>query len=447
MLLSELQRLHARCNPYEALGVDDDDRYVDVDDHMQLDQGETDEELRPRRYAWIDHVATKFERSTTPRQVLLTGLPGSGKTTELRRVAARLGRADSARLLTVYIDAEQVIDIDQRIDGPEIVLAVVAETERAVLRLEAKQDTSAELGHEGPFTRLWNYICNTTIELNNVRAITDASKVVLALKTDPSLREQVRDAVAARTTEFLEQARLQMEALEARVKKYEIPGQFEHKYAGVFVLFDSLEKLRGLSNNFREVLESGEHVMRHNAELLKLGVHALYTVPIAISRRVDGVNLMPLIKVRDRKGVPFAPGVAAMRRLVGKRLPPETLVEIFGPQYEECVTRMIERSGGYPRELVELLRGALEQSRLPLGPVVFNRLLSARADEYARKVTTEALPLLQQVARARDRFTVSDEQRELAERLLTDSLVFVYQNEIEWADINPALASLLPETT
>lgn len=445
MQSSELQRLHARCNPYEALPVDDDERYVDVDDVMQVDLEEIDEELRPRRYAWIDHIATKFERSQTPRQVLLTGLPGSGKTTELRRVAARLGRADGARLLTVYIDAEQVIDIDQRIDGPEIILAVVAETERAVLRLEAKHDTSVELGHEGPFKRLWNYICNTTIELNKAGATTEAANVVLALKTDPSLRKRVRDAVAARTSEFLEQARLQMRELEARVKKYEIPGQREHKYAGVFVLFDSLEKLRGLSNNFREVLESGEHVMRHNAELLKLGVHALYTVPIAISRRVDGVNLMPLIKVYDREGAPFAPGVAAMRRLVDKRLPPETLFEIFGPQYEARVKRMIEQSGGYPRELVELLRGALEESRLPLGPIAFNRLLGARVDEYARKVTTEALPLLLQVARARGRFTVSDEQRELAERLLTDSLVFVYQNEIEWADINPALASLLTE--
>jgi hypothetical protein len=230
MKLSERQRLHGRCNPFEALPVDDHERYVDIDD-----LGSSDEALRPRRYDWIDHVAMKFEPSQSPRQVLLTGLPGSGKTTELRRVAARLSRADGARLLPIYIDAEQVIDIDQKIDVPEIVLAIVAETERGVLRLEGMQDTSKSLGHEGPFRRLWNYVCNTTIELKSVDVGADPTKVVLALKTDLSLRQRVQQAVAARTTEFLEQARAQMQELEARVKKYEIPGQLEQKYAGVFV--------------------------------------------------------------------------------------------------------------------------------------------------------------------------------------------------------------------
>jgi hypothetical protein len=153
---------------------------------------------------------------------------------------------------------------------------------------------------------------------------------------------------------------------------------------------------------------------------------------------------MPLIKIRDRKGISFMPGVAAMRGIVDKRLSPEALAEVFGPEYEARLSRLIERSGGYPRELVELLRGALEESRLPLSDAAFERLLAARADEYSRKVTTEARPLLEQVAHNRDRFVVPDEQRELAERLLTDSLVFIYQNEIEWADINPALVSLLP---
>lgn len=439
MQLSDRKRLHARCNPREALPAEDHERYVDVDD-LPRDADREDSMSRPRRYAWVDYIAMKFESSTTPRQVLLTGLPGSGKTTELRRVAARLAQADGARLLPVHIDAEQILDLDQPIDVPEIVLAVLAETERAVFELEGMRTESKELGYESPFRRVWNYVRNTSIEPQTVEPV----KIVLALKTDPSLRERVRQSVAARTSEFLERARGAMAEYESRVRQYEVHGQLEHKYTGVFVVFDSLEKLRGLSTNFREVLGSAEQVMRHDAELLNLGIHALYTVPIAIFRRVQGVSLMPLVKIRERDGNPFPQGLTPMRAIVEKRLSADDLVAIFGPQYQDRVHRIIERSGGYPHELIEMLRGALEVSQLPLGEAAFKHLLATRVDEYARKVTTEALPLLAKVARTRDRFIVPDEQAELAETLLTYSLVFVYQNDIEWADINPALASLLP---
>lgn len=444
MQLSEIQELHARCDPDEPLLAHDNERYVEIDVLAQVD--DTDDVGRPRCHAWIERIAKKFEFSRKPRHLLLTGLPGSGKTTELLRVAQRLARADGARLLPVYIDAEKVIDLDQPIDMPDLVLVIMAETERAVLELEGMQNASKDLAHEGVFARLVSYARNTTIEVDKVEAGFDPFKVVAALKTDPTLREQIRASVNTRTSEFLERARAHMRTLEARVKNYEIRGQHEHKYAGIFVLFDSLEKLRGLTTNFREVLERGEHLLRHNADLLNLGVHALYTVPIAISRRIQGVELMPLIKVRERSGASFAPGVVALRSLATKRLSERALVEVFGPQHEHRVLQLIERSGGYPREFVTLLQDSLEEGPFPLSDAAFRRLLAARADEYARKVTTEALPLLAEVARNRGCFIVPDEQRELAESLLTDSLVFVYQNEIEWADINPALASMLPES-
>lgn len=446
---SKLRKLYARCDPYEVLPANDSERYVDVDDMAAMAASSSDadpETLRPRRYAWINRIAKKFELSNKPCQLLLTGLPGSGKSTELRRVAARLKSADGARLYPVWIDAEQVLDLDQPIDEADLVLTIIAETERAVLELEAKHSTPEKLGHESPLERLWNFLLNTKLESEaGGVAFPGVATLGVKLKNDPSLRERVRAAVAARTTEFLAEARQHMKQLEARVQFYEVVGQREHKYAGVIVLFDSLEKLHGVTHNYREVLDSAEVVMSKGAQQINLGVHALYTVPIAVARRIEGVQLMPLIKVFDRSTAKsFEPGVEALRCIVQKRLPSEALEEIFGAAHEQRVSKLVQRSGGYPRELVTFLREALEEDVFPLSDAAFSRLLANRADEYKRKIpSTEALELLRRIGRERGPLIGPEDGRDLMESLLTRSLVFVYQNDEEWADINPALASLL----
>lgn len=442
---ARLRELYARCDPYEVLPADDDDRYVDVDG-VTLDPGTVDlEHLRPRRYAWVSRIATKFELSSVPRQLLLTGLPGSGKSTELRRVAARLASAHGARLYPVWIDAEQVLDLDQPIDIADLVLTIIAETERAVLELEGMHNESRRLGQESPLERLWNFLNNTKLESEQSNiSFPGVASLGVKLKTDPSLRERVRRAVAARTPQFLEQAREHMQQLEARVRRYEVKGQGEHEYAGVFVLFDSLEKLRGLTSNYTAVLSSAEVVMSQGARQINLGVHALFTVPMAVARRIEGVQLIPLIKIRDRETQKlFKPGVEALRRLVHRRVPSEALAEIFGPDHEQRLATLIERSGGYTRELLIFVREALEEV-LPISETGFRRLLANRADEYKRKLpSTEAVELLREIRRQRGPLLGPDAQRDLLESLLIRSLVFVYQNDEEWADINPALESML----
>src|SRR5690606_4664841 len=115
---------------------------------------------------------------------------------------------------------------------------------------EARDSESRKLGSESPRERLWNFLNNTKLESSpSELAFPGVASLGVKLKTDPSLREKVRAAVAARTTEFRAQARTLMAQLEARVCRYEVSGQLEHKYAGVIVLFDSLEKLSGLTHN------------------------------------------------------------------------------------------------------------------------------------------------------------------------------------------------------
>src|SRR5262249_14112927 len=145
------------CDPRESLPPDDE-RNVDVD---AIDP-------EPRGRNWVDALATRIELSQKPMCELFTGLPGSGKSTELLRLAARLGAEDGAHLLPVLIDAEEVIDVRSTVDVTDILMAILVRTEQRVLEAE-KKDPGKAL-KEGALKRFWHWLTTTEIELKSIEA-------------------------------------------------------------------------------------------------------------------------------------------------------------------------------------------------------------------------------------------------------------------------------------
>lgn len=138
-----------RCKPAEPLQPEDE-RNVDIDSF-----GTT----RVRGINWVEKLASRVELSEEPVLELFTGLPGSGKSTELRRVASRLARPDRAHLLPVLIDAGDQLDLANSIDIPDIIAVVLHTTEETVLRAEGG-DPSAAL-QDGYLARLWTWLTRT----------------------------------------------------------------------------------------------------------------------------------------------------------------------------------------------------------------------------------------------------------------------------------------------
>jgi hypothetical protein len=416
------------CHPREVLEPGDP-RYAPLDE-----MGDADHQVRGS--GWGAKLARKVEFSTGPVCELLTGLPGSGKSTELRRLGKRFEDSEKANLLSVYIDAEQSIDLHNPIDVPDLILATIYWVERAVLEAEKKDPEDAAT--ESYPKRLWNWIRSTDAELTKAElAVADAGKLVVELKTRPSLRAQVRKVVASHLTTFLTQAHEELIRLQGRAEK---AGR-----KGIIVIFDSLEKLRGISSNYEEVLLSAERVFAGGAPQLMLPVHVLYTLPTALiaRRRFERVQFMPMIKLKDRAGADFDGGFAAARQILTRRVPMASLVEIFGPQTEERLRRIIAWSGGYPRELVRMLQESIiSTDTFPLTGGQFERVLNQITDEYSMLVTTHSISWLALVAVTKDLSLDDDEHRKTADSMLSSNAILRYQNDVAWFDLHPAVRQL-----
>ncbi|NJL27285.1 MAG: hypothetical protein HC897_05020 [Thermoanaerobaculia bacterium] len=289
MDLETLRYLTKQCSD-ESLPPDDP-RNVDLDHHDQE---------AVRGASWVERLAAPIERHEVPVRQFITGLPGSGKSTELRRLEQRLiGHG----YLVARIDAEDALDLTQPLDLPDVIAIVVDGAERAVRRAEGR---SEEPEAEGYLARLWAWMKTTEAELGGVEVDAGPAKLTLEMKVRPDFRKQVRAALTRHFTRFLSDARKELESLDARSRAI--------RRGGLCVILDSLEKLRGLGQNWSEVLDRAERVFSGGAPYLKLPVHCLYTVPLALMTRInEKIELMPMVKLDDRFGKTFcgrAQGVA-----------------------------------------------------------------------------------------------------------------------------------------
>lgn len=420
------KQLFNACNPHESLAPDDP-RNVALDELGGPD-------ARPRGIPWAERLAEEITLSADAAFVLFTGLPGSGKSTELRRVAASLAGEARGRLLPVFVDAEQVIDLSNPIDVPDLIAPIVHTCERHVLDIEGKDPDGA--GHEGYLARLWQWLTTTEVELGNSSlGVSGVAGLVSELRTRPSFRTQVRRIVATHLTDFLADAHRYLIQLEQRT--------LAQGYGGLVVVFDSLEKLRGIDANWDDVLQSAERLFAKGAPYLRLPVHVIYTIPAALVARSNvDVTVMPMVKIADTHGQPYEIGVAAMRAVIDRRMPVDAQREVFGETTESCIDQIIDKSGGYLRELVTMLRESMMVAEQPISEYEFQRILGARADHYQEIVTADAYEWLAEIAVNKRLVIRTESQRRLADRMLAENVVLRYQNRRLWFDLHPAVYSI-----
>ena len=412
------------CDPREALEVGDP-RNVDLDQVGGAG---------PRGDDWAKKIARDYELSLEPVCKLFSGLPGSGKSTELRRLLHGLSKKG---FLSVLIDAETEIDLASPIDAAEIVAVVVQEVERAVLRAEDKDPDLAL--QDGYGRRLWDFLANTEITADKVAVGLGPVKLPALLRTNPTVRARFRELLRPRLTEFLNQARVHAESLQVRARSL--------GHEGIVVALDSLEKLRGPTDSWEAVVDSAERVFSRGMPNVRLPLHTIYTVPTALLSRQLDIEFMPAVKVRSRDGREHKPGFDSLVELIRRRIDDEDRTTLFGSDgvQEELLARIVRDSGGYLRSIVQTLRAVVAADAHPISDEFLERVFQGRVDDYKRIVTKEDHEFLSAVAAEKEMILQDGrpETRRLAEHLLTNSVVLRYQNANDWFDLHPAV-KLLP---
>jgi hypothetical protein len=425
--------LYNLCDPNESVGPSDK-RCVDLDENggRGLDVGED----------WVGKLATEIELADDRTFRLISGLPGSGKSSDLRRLKERLEapEPDSApRFLTVIVDAEEALDLRTSIRLEQLLVVLVNAAEEAVLAREQEIGVNAgkkPTSQDGGVLRLVTKFFDLTPSVERVEMSAGFGRVGLGLRADEGLRQKLHQLMANNPAAFLQQVAEALESLQNRA--------VQAGSQGLVLIVDSLEKLRGLTHNFAEVLNSAEHLFGSGAPHLRLPVSVIYTVPPALVLRLsEPVRQLPMIKLHTRDGAPYQPGIDAARHLIRSRIPDEDLAEILGPgaEGEAAIHSVIEASGGYPRELVRLLQALIARGNFPLSAERVRRTVSEISDAYRRVAHSEgeaAIVLLATIHRTK-RLQFGEAERHLVDRLIANNLILRYQNDTDWVDVHPAL--------
>ena len=396
--------------------------------------------VRGRDYDPIARFKTVIQTSDKPTQQLFSGFVGSGKSTELTRLAANLQCDGYA---TVLIDCEDYLDLY----APPRVSDLLAVTAAGVDRFIQDNCRSA-VG--GAFLSYWERFRNflgaeVTVEGTTLK-VPMAGELAFKLKQDVGFKTKLYQHLErnGRLADLAQECHRFLDEAVAVVSSAFPKGQ------GLVAIVDSFEKVR--SDDYRraeEVRLAVESVFIRDWKWLRLPFHVVYTVPswliffeFGAAIDVGPISILPMCRLMDGvSGEPVPEGFAAMRQILAKRMRLEEVLEDTGP-----LDDLIEASGGYPRDFLRMMREALLRAIMgkatpPIPPEDLRRFIhqaiAAQAAIYDRPIYDEDVPLLAEVARTHDVPRARREQAFRMAELFDSHFVLGYRNGREWYDLHP----------
>lgn len=369
---------------------------------------------------------------------LLTGLRGSGKTTELNQLGGALAGDGYFPVLISGVrelNLEQLTSIELLMsfvwslhDAPpvgtfhlnlprraveDLSLSIASVLVEATDREQAEVKLSAEVG------------LSASIPL--YVKVKTALKSMLAVSTEQS--RTVKAKIVQRASTFITTLNRIIDDVQA---------DLQHQGCkGLVYLVDELDRLPPRTAEGYEKLTVAEVLFDLQASELKAPhAHIVYTFP---SQLFVSVNLgrswserpllIPAVKIAHKGGGEYEPGRDALGHLIEARVEVDRVL-----QSRDLLVELVRFSGGYPRDLLRLVRYAANRTDTMIGPA---EVTGARRDliaEYDRLVAPSLLAPLTAVERER-RVPPDPAYGELLER----NLVLTYWNDEEWADLHPAV--------
>jgi hypothetical protein len=376
----------------------------------------------------VNRLFKTIDYSETESVQLVAGFRGTGKTTEFSRLEQQLW---GDNYLVIRVDLSEYVDMHSPVDIRDFLLILAGAI--------SDQLTSEKLlgPSEGMKRGFWEKVGSflpTSVQPREIIAKTPVADLKLALQTDASFRELVRNAFSGRLAQLVEQVREHhrgvLSALRAR------NGQGSR----LVVILDSLEHLRGNIDKAEDVRKSVEELFFTHAPNIGLPeTHMIISVPAFLALKGDNlaaqflngkVAAWPAYRVRDRAGQP-TDVVKRMIALVDKRgdwrkiLPDQAALEA-----------LILASGGHLRDLFNMLIEAIHLADRGVRPDAAEKAKNAIRNGYMPLYRDE-LAVLRRVAAGQNLKDIDAHERDYVIRFLDSGLLLCYLNDDFWYDVHP----------
>ena len=373
-----------------------------------------------------------------PHKILFTGHRGSGKSTELNRLAedAEIRRT----FLLVSFGLEELLD---PLDLHYLDILVAMEATIYLAGLEAGLAWPDDL--VGILADFWvpqgrkaGFLREEEADTPSKRLVTGFRRLVGTygrLRLEPLTRQILRENLAGRVSELI--AHLLW-----------LVGEIRRTLGrGVLVVIDDLDK--------PDLATARSLFYDRGTTLTQPPCKIVYTVPIAlfytsefrtITRYFTARFVHPNVNVHTKDGDPHPPGIETMRQVIYRRMDSD----LIAPDASDYLVRM---SGGMMRELTALMRMSCNKAR-----VAGRKQISL---QEAREAVAEVRRDYERILHRRDHYTllrqVTEEkhirdvhateaegiEEDILMELLHNLSILEYRNEGSWWDIHPIVADLL----
>lgn len=363
--------------------------------------------------------------------LLLFGHVGSGKTTELRQYAQRLTL--SSHYYVVEVDVMSKLDRNN-LQFSETML-VMAERLAEQLTQDGYTLTSAALE---PVLQWFRKIEQSGQQQQDLSATISGeisaggglpglfkllSKITTTAKTGSSRKTAWREEVRNRFSELAEAFNALLMAAELALTEAN-GGKFQR----VLFVLDGTDKMKS-EDTARFFVQDAE-------QLLALNTLVIYTAPLYLKYQGNLVGrlqdiVLPMIKLQSKDGAPYTPGLTTMRELLLRR----ANVTLFAN--ETVINRLVQHSGGHPRELLRLLQLCCEYADDMIDLPELEKAELQLAADFRRFPTKEDYELLVQI----DHESTHQGTSEQIQNLLYKLALMEY-NDGSWRRSHPAVRLL-----
>lgn len=367
----------------------------------------------------------------TQRHVLFFGHIGSGKTTELRRYVNDL--SEPGRFFAVEVDINILLD-RHNLQYADVLMAMA----RALL--ERLRDEEVALPADA-LRELESWFADKVLTQEETREFALGIETGVAAKGGvPYLLELLGRFTAAFKNNHTYKESLRRvirntfgdlaAAFNRLLREAEATLTSANKALRVLFLIDGTDKLRG-EDTRRFFVDDVE-------QMLAITVLAVYTAPINLkyeshlAGKLDADLVLPMIKLYEKDGARCEAGWSAMRGILLLRADRS----LFAGDAD--IDRLVEHSGGHPRELLRLLRLCCEFAEDDaLDMATVELAIKQLASEYRRFLEPDDYALLARIDN--DEIHAGNDERT---RRLLYNLALLEYNDASWRRSHPVVRTL-----